>query len=203
MGVNEGLMDKMSQLQDHDVINQVLQGDHRAYRILVDRYKHMVFTLAIRLVKNREDAEEVTQDAFMKAFRGLAAFKGSAMFSTWMYKIAYRAALDHLKKRKREPYTTPVQDAKLANKYAQDPAAPIEAKERAERIKRAIDSLPGDIGNLMIFFYYEELSLREIAQITGKSQNAIKVGLHRGRKRLAETLTDVLETKSESYASSR
>ena len=196
-------MDKMSQLQDHDVINQVLEGDHQAFRLLVDRYKHMVYTLAIRLVKNREDAEEVSQDAFMKAFRGLAAFKGSALFSTWMYKIAYRSALDHLKKRKRQPYTTTVEDAKVTGRDSQDPAAPIEAKERSERIKQAIDSLPGDVSTLMIFFYYEDLSLREIAKITGKSENAIKVGLHRGRKRLAEILSDVMETKSERYASSR
>ena len=196
-------MDKMNQLQDHDVIKQVLQGDHQAYRILVDRYKHMVYTLAIRLVQNREDAEEVTQDAFMKAFRGLGAFKGSALFSTWIYKIGYRTALDHLKKRKRQPFTISVTDAKVAGNNAQDPAGPIEARERSARIKQAIDSLPGEIGNLMLFYYYEELSLREIAEITGKSENAIKVRLHRGRKRLAEILSDVMETKSVRYANSR
>ena len=183
----------MNQRQDHDVIGQILQGDHQAYSLLVDRYKNMVFTLALRLVENRQDAEEVAQDAFMKAFHGLATFKGTSKFSTWIYKITYRAGLDHIKKRKREPYTTSVDDERIGGKIQRDPASLLEAGERSERIKRALAELPGDLGNLLILFYYEELSLREIAAVTGKTENAIKVGLHRGRNRLAEILPEVIE----------
>lgn len=193
----------MKQQPDQDVIDQVLGGDQQAFRILVDRYQHMVYTLVIRLVQNREDAEEVAQDAFMKAYRGLKAFKGSALFSTWIYKIAYRAALDHLKKRKRRAYTTAVEDDKMGGQYAQDASGPMEDSERSERIKLAVNALPGELGNLILLHYYEELSLREMAAITGKTENAIKVSLHRGRKRLAEILEDRLETKSNRYANSR
>ena len=196
-------MDNMNQRQDHEVINQVLAGDNQAYRVLVDRYKQMVYTLAIRLVQNREDAEEVAQDAFMKAYRGLAAFKGSAKFSTWMYKITYRAGLDCLKKRKRQPYMIQAEDAKVAASSKTYPAANLEKQERAERIKWTIAQLPGELGSLILLYYYEELSLREIAEVTGKTENSIKVSLHRGRKRLAELLPEVLDINSIGYANSR
>ena len=193
----------MNQRQDQEVINQVLQGDHQAYRILVDRYSPMVYTLAIRLVQNREDAEEVAQDAFIKAYRGLSAFKGSAKFSTWMYKIAYRAGLDYLKKRKRQPYTVQADEARTMMQEPYDSATPLEAKERAQLIKEAIAVLPGELGSLILFYYYEELSLREISEITGKTENSVKVSLHRGRKRLAELLPGALGIKSDRYANSR
>ncbi|MDH3698239.1 MAG: sigma-70 family RNA polymerase sigma factor, partial [Flavobacteriaceae bacterium] len=83
----------MNQQPDSYFINQVLQGDYQAYGELVERYKYMVYTLAMKLVKNKEDAEEVAQDAFLKAFRGLNSYKGTAQFSTWIYKITYHAGL--------------------------------------------------------------------------------------------------------------
>ena len=193
----------MNQRQDHEVISQVLDGDQQAYRILVERYKQMVYTLAIRLVQNREDAEEVAQNAFLKAYHGLASFKGSAKFSTWIYKITYRCGLDYLKKRKRHPYTVPAEDAHLIGKIKVDPATPLVTKERSLRIKKAIGQLPGELGSLILLYYFEELSLREIAEVTGRSENSIKVSLHRGRKRLAALLPDMLESKSVGYANSR
>ena len=196
-------MDNMDQRQDHEVINQVLKGDHQAYRILVDRYKQMVYTLAIRLVQNREDAEEVAQDAFLKAFRGLAKFRGSSKFSTWLYKIAYRASLDYLKVRSRQPYTIQAEEANVKTAAKSDPTAPMEAMERSLQIKKAIAQLPGEMGSLILLYYYEELTLKEIAKITGKTENSIKVSLHRGRNRLAELLPKQLESNSMGYANSR
>jgi RNA polymerase sigma-70 factor (ECF subfamily) len=92
----------MSTKPDEYYIQQTLNGNVNAYTFLVEKYKYMVFTLAIRIVKNREQAEEVAQDVFVKAFKNLKNFKGDSKFSTWIYKIAYYASLDDLKRSKRQ-----------------------------------------------------------------------------------------------------
>ena len=87
-------------MEDHILIEKVLAGDSNAFSGLIDRYKDMVYTLAIRIVKNNEDAEEVAQDSFIKAFEKLDSFKGSSKFSTWLYTIVYRTALTKVRKKK-------------------------------------------------------------------------------------------------------
>ncbi|WP_339716229.1 sigma-70 family RNA polymerase sigma factor [uncultured Kriegella sp.] len=89
---------------DQLIINNVLNGDTTAFAVLVNRHKNMVFTLAFRMLKNREEAEELAQDTFVKVFRSLEKFKGEAKFSTWVYRITYNGCLDRLKKLKNEPY---------------------------------------------------------------------------------------------------
>ena len=186
----------MNQQPDSYFIDQVVQGDHHAYSILVDRYKHMVYTLAVRLVKNKEDAEEIAQDTFIKAFRGLPAFKGTSQFSTWLYKIAYHTGLDYLKMKQREPYRTPFENQEVQRFTADGPSSNMEAQERTEGIKKAIALLPGDMSTFLFLHYFDDRTLKEISQITGKSTNAIKVTLHRGRKRLAEILPDTVNAKA-------
>ena len=83
---------------DDVFINKILDGDSSAFAVLVDRYKDLVYTLAIRMVKNKEEAEEVAQDTFIKVYKSLAKFKGDSKFSTWIYKVAYNTCLDRLKK---------------------------------------------------------------------------------------------------------
>lgn len=193
----------MSQQPDPILIKKVLDGDHGAFRFLVDRYKHMVYTLAIRMARNREDAEEIAQDSFIKAFRSLRRFKGRAKFSTWMYKIAYRTALDHLKRRQRQPYLSQFESTDREYGSNANPSTQMEAEEQTKRIIKAVESLSAEVSPLMLLHYFEDLSIREISAITGKSENAVKVNLHRGRKRLAEKLPDLLETKTYSYARGR
>jgi len=96
----------MSLEQDQPYIDRTLKGDLGAFTVLVDRYKFMVFTLAMRMVKNREDAEEIAQDTFLKAYKGLNGFRGGSKFSTWIYKIAYYRSLDYIKKIGRNLDTT-------------------------------------------------------------------------------------------------
>ena len=85
---------------DQYYINLITQGDTIAFSVLVERYKDLVFTLTYRILKNREDAEEASQDTFIKAYKSLSKFKGDSKFSTWIYKIAYNTSLDRLKKTK-------------------------------------------------------------------------------------------------------
>ena len=91
----------MSAISDQHYIDKILQGETNSFAVLVDHYKDMIFTLALKMVKNREEAEEVAQDTFIKIYSSLNKFKGDSKFSTWIYKIAYNTCLDRLKKNKK------------------------------------------------------------------------------------------------------
>ena len=87
-------------LNDNEIISKVLNGDQQAYAELVSRYQNYVFTLTLRMIKSREDAEEVAQDIFVKAYRSLANFRGDAKFSTWLYTIVNTTCITFLRKKK-------------------------------------------------------------------------------------------------------
>jgi RNA polymerase sigma factor (sigma-70 family) len=86
----------MAMINDQHYINLIIEGDSNAFAVLVDRYKNMVFSLALKMVKNREEAEEVAQDTFIKVFKSLVKFKGDSKFSTWVYKVTYNTCLDRI-----------------------------------------------------------------------------------------------------------
>lgn len=170
---------------DQTYIDSVLKGDTNAFAILVDRYKNMIFTLALKMLKSREEAEEVSQDTFIKAYKNLSKFKGDSKFSTWLYKIGYRTCLDSLKKNK-EKYNTDTIDEVTINKIKSTEGIleGIERKERAKVINECMLSLPEDERSILWMFYFEELSLKEIIEVTDYSEANVKVKLHRARKRL-------------------
>jgi RNA polymerase sigma-70 factor (ECF subfamily) len=173
----------MSHNQDQHYIEKVILGDTNAFSVLIDRYKHMVFTLALKIIKNREDAEEVAQDVFLKAYRVLETFKGDSKFSTWLYKIAYYKSLDYLKKNKRTVSTTQIDISDEYNIPSFDNA--LEAMEAVERKATIMEAL-------------KELSEEDnvLSKITGVQANTIKVRIFRSRKRLAEILKNRLEPET-------
>jgi len=184
----------MTKKTDRCLIEKIGEGDRYAYAELVDRYKAMVFTLALRILRNREDAEEVAQDTFIKAYKGLHSFQGDSKFSTWLYKIAYRASLDHLKKNNRR---IDQRSLEVSNAYnliaAGDITDEMENKERITMVKQAIEALPPKDSAIITLFYMEELSLKEIGKVLGLSAAVIKVRLFRSRKQLAGILQHTLE----------
>ncbi|MBT8281312.1 MAG: RNA polymerase sigma factor [Muriicola sp.] len=180
--------------EEKELISRSLSGDQKAYGVLVDRYKYLVFTLACRMLKNREDAEEVAQDTFVKAYKSLKTFKGDAKFSSWLYRIAYRKCLDRLKKEKRRPgagslEVDGVKDLKASGGVLEH----IESDERSELLKAAIDRLSEIDAALVTLYYYEQLTVREISGILDMSQNVIKVRLFRSRKQLEQLLVNKTE----------
>ncbi len=179
---------------DQIYIDSVLKGDTNAFAILVDRYKTMIFTLALKMLKSREEAEEVSQDTFIKAYKNLNKFKGDSKFSTWLYKIGYRACLDSLKKNKKK-YNTDTIDEVTINKIKSTEGIleGIERKERAEVINNCMMNLPEDERSILWMFYFEELSLKEIIEITDFSEANVKVKLHRARKRLLSIVQKKVE----------
>lgn len=184
----------MTKLTDENYIEKTLKGDSNAFAFLIDKYKDMVFTLAIKMIKSREEAEEVSQDAFLKAYKYLPNFKGDSKFSTWLYKIAYNASLDAIKKKKSE-YNTITIDEITINYIASVETIldGIERKERAEIINNCLEQLAEDEKAILLFFYFKELSLKEIIEITSLSEANVKVKLHRARKKLLSIVKNTVE----------
>ena len=185
---------KMTTKNDQTYIDKVLKGDANAFSILIERYKNMVFTLALKMVKNREEAEEISQDTFIKAYKNLNKFKGESKFSTWLYKIGYRTCLDNLKKSKGK-YNIDTIDEITINKIKSTDGIleSIERKERAEIINICMLSLPEDERAILWMFYFDELSLKEIIEVTDFSEANVKVKLHRARKSLLKIVEKKVE----------
>lgn len=190
---------------DHVYIDKIINGDTNAFSILVDRYKNLVYTLALRMMKNKEETEEVAQDAFIKIYKSLDKFKGESKFSTWVYRVTYNSCLDRLKKIKRQQQTVTIDEytehqlKTLDNAFDQ-----LAQKEREQSIKDCLSRLKPEDGFLITLYYYEEQSLEEIAKVVGLKPNNVKVKLFRARKRLATILTmrldnDIIENYEGKY----
>lgn len=187
--------------QDQIIINQILEGDTKTFAVLVDRYKDLVFTLAIKMLNNREEAEEVSQDTFIKVFKKLKKFKGDSKFSTWIYRIAYNTCLDRIKSNKRKQNTIAINEFTEHEVKTLDNALSImETQEKKQAIQDCLQLLPVDDCALLTLYYFEELSLEEIAKIIGIKANNVKVKLFRSRKKLTTILKEKLEPEIiESY----
>ena len=175
----------MHQLQDSDIIQQVLKGNPQAFSVLVERYQHFVFTLTLKYVNSREEAEELAQDVFVKAYRSLSGFNGKSKFSTWLYTIAHTTSLSHLRRKKHD--TTPINEAH--HHITAMAVDSIETKSRKVLLSRAIEQLEQNKSEVITLFYLAEQSLEEIALITGQTSNNVKVRLFRARQKLKQLLT--------------
>ncbi len=175
---------------DNEIINRVLSGEQEAYGLLVDRYRNYVFTIALRFTKNREDAEEVAQDIFVKAFRALADFRGASKFSTWLYTIVNTTCITFLRKKRLEVHSLDNERVFEAaeNQDSGMNANQVEQKSRIAMVTKAIGLLNADDSAIITLFYKAEQSLDEIARALNIEPNTAKVRLHRARTRLKEVM---------------
>ncbi|VXB12667.1 RNA polymerase [Flavobacterium sp. 9AF] len=179
----------MSNTEDQNYIQKVVQGDTNSFAFLVNKYKDLVFTIAFRMLKNREEAEEVAQDIFVKVFKSLSKFQGNSKFSTWIYKIAYNSCLDVLKKYKKELISIPVDDYKGSKILELENIVNLLVKkEQEEMIQKCLNLLPYEESILLTLYYYEEQTLEEIAKVLNITSNNAKVKLFRSRKKLEAIL---------------
>ena len=185
---------------DQHLINQIIGGDTNAFSVLVNRYKDLVFTLSLRVLKNREEAEEVAQDTFIKAYKSLSKFKGDSKFSTWIYKIAYNTSLDRIKKNKKHINDVAINEfTEHQVKTIDNALSKLEQTEQEQAIQDCIALLPGEDSFLLTLYYFEELSLDEISETVGLKPNNVKVKLFRSRKKLANILKQRLEPELIEY----
>ena len=175
----------MTTTKDQLYIDKVINGDASAFAYLVDNYKNMVFSLAYKMTKNKEEAEEVSKDTFIKAFKNLSNFKGDSKFSTWLYRICYHTTLDAIKKNKKNNYTFEINEVTYNQIQSVETILQgIERKERSVIMDKCLMKLPDEERSILWMFYYDELSLKEIIEVTNLSEANLKVKLHRARKKL-------------------
>jgi RNA polymerase sigma factor (sigma-70 family) len=175
--------------QDEQIyINRVLKGDGTAYRFLVENNKRIVYSIAFRILNNKEDAEDAAQESFMKAYHQLHTFEGKSKFSTWLYTITYRICVSRLKKKSLDINT--IDDDTVEN-YSDDADTPhkeLTEKESRDIVKASIERLPKIDALLVTLYYFNENSISEIEEITGLKASNIKIKLFRARKVLEHEL---------------
>ncbi|WP_179018364.1 RNA polymerase sigma factor [Winogradskyella forsetii] len=182
---------------DQILIKAIKNGDTKAYAQLVDLYKDLVYTLALRMLKHREEAEEVAQDTFVKVFKSLDKFKGDSKFSTWIYKVTYNTCLDRIKKNKKFLNDVAIDEFTFNKLDVIDNALEnMIMNEKKALIRNCVAKLPEETSALLTLFYFEDLSLEEISKITNIEANTVKVKLFRARKKLAVILEQNLQPES-------
>lgn len=177
--------------EEFALIDRVLAGQTDAYARLVDCYKSFAFTIALKVLENRPEAEEAAQDAFVRAFHHLKKFNREARFSTWLYRITFNTVISAKRKNK-------VRLDSIENKIIVHDGGAEDSLERNDKhvfIAQAMEKL-NEMDKLSIQLYYlQEFSLEEVAEIMGQPSNTIKVRVHRARLRLAEELTKILKSE--------
>lgn len=183
----------MKQNDDLYYIEAVKKGNVQAFSFLVEKYQKMVYTLALKLMKKPEEAEEMAQDTFIKAFHKIDSYEGKSKFSTWLYSITYNACISELRKRRIEfksldDRQVSDQDEQRMHDYYRE-----NRKEDQEKyLALAMEKLPEDDQVLVTLYYYESQSMDEISVITGLTVSNIKVKIHRARKRMQVMLYEML-----------
>ena len=177
-------------------INQVLEGNINAYSYIIDKHKDKAFNLAYRICGNREDAEEIAQDGFLKAFKSLKNFKMQSSFATWLYRIVYNTAISLVRTKKKgilslEDFPA---DAIDFLKYGTSEEE-AENDFRNSLVNFALQKINIEERGLISLYYYDEMSTEEIAAVTGISRSNIKVKLFRARQKMIEIIEKVEKKK--------
>ena len=170
-----------------DLVAAAKDGDHEAFEELVRVTYAETYTLALRLTGDEEDARDVVQEAYLRAFRGLKRFRGDAQFSTWMYRITANAAATHLGRRARHRHVVLEDDAPIADpRPDHDPSARSDAADLRDRLADALRDLPPRLRAVVVLRDIYDLPHEAIAAELGISESAAKVRLHRARRKLRE-----------------
>ena len=169
---------------DSQTISKAISGDSEALTFLVNEYKDIAFNLALGIVKNKENAKDITQDSFLKVLENIKGFRNESKFSTWLYKIVYNQSIQFIQKTSSTNFTD-IESLK-ANDFSNDYS---NGEDKYLELYQIIDQLEDNERNIVKLFYLAGKSIKDINSITGLSISNIKVILHRARKRLREKLT--------------
>jgi RNA polymerase sigma-70 factor (ECF subfamily) len=180
----------MDTLDERALVGRARSGDGAAFRALVERHRERAYALALRLTGAPADAEEVAQDAFVRAWRALPAFRGDALFGTWLHRIVSRLALDRRERLvERSRRETPAAEApEIVDRAAAAPE-PATGGEEGARLGRLLDQLPERARAAVVLYYYEDRSVAEVARRLGVPEGTVKTLLSRARVSLREAWT--------------
>lgn len=196
-GQNVESMENARREEDRQLIQAALKGDQKAYESLLNKYKNLVYTIMIKMVRNPQEAEDLTQEAFMKAFNSLASFNDEFAFSTWLMKIATNNCIDFLRKKKlrttsiHEPirYKDDTFEFEIPDNSA-GPERLILQNERKQMLEAAINSLPERYRYVIVLRHKEEKSYEEIAEILNLPLGTVKAQIFRARELLNKMLKE-------------
>lgn len=179
--------------QDYAVIQRILGGEKKAYAELVDRHKDKAMTLAMKMLKNREDAEEALQDAFVRVFNALPRFEWKSSFSTWFYRIVYNVCASKLSNRDEKQNLSINDDDDSGNgvELVSDEVPPdlaLESSEMSAIVLEEIEKLPDAYGPTFALFFNQDMSYDEIVEVTGLPLGTIKARLFRARTLLRDAV---------------
>lgn len=179
----------MDNTEEEACITRIKNGDPSPYAFIVDKYKYMAYTLALKVLGNAEDAQDAAQESFIKAYQQIKQFEGRAKFSTWLYTIVYRTAISKLKENR---VKTISMSRAISDSYTQDYSIPqfekLQVEDEQRYVKEAIQKLPTTEALLITLYYINENTISEICEITGLSYPNVKVKLFRARRILEREL---------------
>jgi len=182
----------MKNPNDRFNIQRAKAGDIRAFSILVSNYQNRVFTIILKIVANREDAEDIMQEVFVKVFKSLEQFKEESEFSTWLYRIAYNTTLSELRKRKLS--FVPIDDhLNPGNEPLADEEELDLTDIKLRHLDEALKKLPPDEIFLVTLYYFKEQSIGAISEISNLTVANVKIKLYRIRKKLALEINRLLQ----------
>lgn len=188
----------MEILPDKYYVEKIRNGELEGFAPLVERYSKQIFSLIVRIVQNREDAEELTQDVFLKVYRSMDAFRGESSFSTWLYRIAYNIAISATRKKTNE--MTAIDGAMIENVSdgMENEFSDEESNvERVDLLNMALNRLSLNERAMILMFYKDDKSMEEIAAITGLTETNVKTKIFRIRKKLFVLIKEMENDKYE------
>ncbi|TRZ42814.1 RNA polymerase sigma factor [Robertkochia solimangrovi] len=180
----------MTNQREQYYLERVKGGDSGAFGYFVDTYQQMAFTIAVRILKDEEEAQDVVQEAFIKAYQKIKEFRETSKFSTWLYKIVYFHSLDRVKMINRRIKHNEAYSEVHPTTTSEDSLSSLEGKDRTFLLEQALQRLTEEQRTLIQLYYYEELSLKEMSEILGTPLDNLKVKLFRTRKALYGILKD-------------
>ncbi len=189
----------MAYKDDQFYLEQISKGNTNAYAMLVNKHKTLAFNVALRITRNREDAEEVIQDAFLKVYYSVKDFEGKSKFSTWLYKIVYNQAISKIRKKNipQNDLSNEIIDNFTVGEISRD-LNYLSSEDQSNYINKALLKLSEEDSTIVSLFYLNESSIEEVSEITGLSESNVKVKLHRSRKKLYDELKQLLNDEVES-----
>jgi len=184
----------MEKKTDEYYIREILKGDSGSFSQLVEKYSHLAYSLSMKILNQREDAEEAAQDSFIKAYNSLGSFQNSSSFKTWFFRIVYNTSISRLRVRKN--IEVKFDDVKITDaeiQSAEGVIGQLNTNDRQRYLQAGLERLEPDERALLKMYYYDDFSMEEISAITGLTVSNVKVKIHRSRKRLLMELRFILK----------
>ena len=184
----------MEKKNDEYYIREILNGDTGSYSFLVEKYQHLAFSLSLKIIGNREEAEDAAQESFIKAYNSLRFFNGKSAYRTWFFRIVFNTAISMRRLKNKPEYK--LEDVRITESelsVTESTMNNFQTEDRIKYLKLGLERLDHEEQALLNLYYYDEMTMEEISGITGLSVSNVKVKIFRSRKRLLTELTKILK----------